>query len=66
MFKNALGFFFKKLKVNGFTNFPVNYGAGRLRNITRKSTTQILTYKNTINYTKLASSRTYKTFTNPL
>ena len=52
--------------LNSFDNVPVNYGAGSLVNITEKSTSQILTYTNTINYTQQASDRTYKNFNTPL
>ena len=52
--------------LNSFDNVPVNYSNGALTNITTKSTTQILTYTNTINYTAQASDRSYKTFSDPL
>ena len=45
---------------------PVNYNSGDLVNITDKSTDQIQTYTNTINYTQQAASMKTKTFSTPL
>ena len=37
--------------LNSFDNVPVNYNAGPLTNLTSKSTTRLLTYRNVVNYT---------------
>lgn len=52
--------------LNSFDGVPVNYSNGNLVNLTAKSTTQVLVYNNTINYTQQAAARTYKTFSTPL
>ena len=51
--------------LNSFDNVPVNYNNGALTNITARSTSSILTYTNTINYTVQANGRSYKTFSTP-
>lgn len=52
--------------LNSFDNVPVNYNAGPLINITSKSTTQVNTYTNVINYTLQSAGRTFTKFKLPL
>ena len=52
--------------LNSFDNVPLNYNNGPLSNITSKSTTQILTYTNVVNYTAQTTGMTYTKFKAPL
>ncbi len=52
--------------LNSFDNVPINYNAGDLVNITSKTTEEVMTYSNTINYTIQASDKNHTTFSTPL
>ena len=51
--------------LNSFDNVPLNYSSGPLVNITSKSSS-LQYFTEYINYSEQASSRAYKTFTEPL